>query len=267
MKIVVCVKEIPDPDIAASVFQVDEAARAVVPVPGLRSVASPFDEQAIEVALRLRDQLGSAAISLVTLGDETAKAIVKNGLALGADDAYLLVDEAFDGGDATTTARALAAAIRKIGGVDLVLTGRQAADDDAGIVGCGIAEILGVPAVTFAMDVAVDGGALVVERSLGDGSETVEAPLPALVTVSHEVGMVRPASLRETMKAARKPMTVWTAADLELTAGDVGAAGARRTLERLAVPKNDVRCEFLAGESPEALAATLIERLSAARIL
>ena len=131
MKIVVCVKEIPDPDIAASVFQVDEAARAVVPVPGLRSVASPFDEQAIEVALRLRDQLGSAAISLVTLGDETAKAIVKNGLALGADDAYLLVDEAFDGGDATTTARALAAAIRKIGGVDLVLTGRQAADDDA----------------------------------------------------------------------------------------------------------------------------------------
>lgn len=267
MKIVVCVKEIADPDVAASVFQVDEAARAVVPVPGLRSVASPFDEQAIEVALRLRDKLGSASISLVTLGGESARAIVKNGLALGADDAYLLVDEAFDGGDATTTARVLAAAIRKIGGVDLVLTGRQAADDDAGVVGCGIAESLGLPAVTFAMDVHVEDRDVVVERSLGDGTETVSAPLPALVTVSHEVGKVRPASLRETMKAARKPMTVWTAADLELTAGDVGAAGARRTLERLYVPKNDVQCEFLAGESPEALAAELVERLAAARIV
>ncbi|MFO1281892.1 MAG: electron transfer flavoprotein subunit beta/FixA family protein [Burkholderiales bacterium] len=267
MKIVVCVKEIPDPDVAASVFEVDEAARAVVPVPGLRSVASPFDEQAVEVALRLRDKLGSASISLLTLGEETARAIVKNGLALGADDAYLLVDEAFEGSDATTTARALAAAIRKIGAVDLVLAGRQAADSDAGVVGLGIAEFLGIPAITWAGDVAIEERTVVVERSLGDGSETVAAPLPALVSVSHEVGKVRPASLRETMKAARKPVTVWTAADLGVPSDEIGASGARRVLERLTVPKSDVRCEFLTGDGPEALAAALIERLAAAKLV
>jgi len=267
VKIVACVKEILDPDIASSVFQVDEDARKVVPLPGLRAVMSPFDEQAIEVALRIREALGEGSITLLSLGAETARSILKHGLALGADDAVLLTDPAFDGGDGFTTARALAAAIEKIGDVDLVLTGRQAADGDSGVVGCGIAELLSFPAVTFAMDVTVANGMLVVERSLGDGSETVAAPMPAVVTVSHEVGKVRHASLRETMKAARKPLAVWTAEDLGLRPSDVGAAGARRVLERLYVPVTDVECEYIVGTTAEELAANLFLRLSAARLI
>jgi electron transfer flavoprotein beta subunit len=267
VKIVACVKEILDPDIASSVFQVDENARKVIPVPGLRSVMSPFDEQAIEVALRIRDALGEGSITLLSLGAETARAIIKQGLALGADDAVMLTDPAFECGDSFTTARALAAAITKMGDVDLVLAGRQAADGDSGVVGCGIAELLGFPAVTFAMDVAVADGMLVVERSLADGSETVAVPMPAVVTVSHEVGKVRHASLRETMKAARKPVTVWTADELGLKPSDVGALGVRRVLERLYVPANDVECEYVDGKTPEELAANLVDRLAAARLI
>lgn len=267
MKIVVCIKEIPDPEIAASVFGVDEKTNRVSALPGMRNVMSPFDAQAIELALRLRDAGVDAAITLLCLGGETARTIVKQGLALGADAAVLLVDEAFDDGDSFTTARALAAAIAKLGNVDLVLTGRQAADGDRGVVGCGVAELLNIPAVTFAAHVTVAGDSLVVERALGDGSEIVEAPMPAVVTVSHEAGTVRHASLRETMKAARKPVTVWTAAELGLAASEVGALGARRVLERLYVPVSDVQCEFIAGATPQELAAKLVDRLAEARLI
>lgn len=267
MKIVVCVKEIPDPEIASSIFQVDEKAKKVMPLPGMRFVMSPFDEQAVELALRIRDALGEGSITLLSLGAETTRSIVKHGLSLGADDAVMLVDPVFDDGDSYTTARALAAAIERMGDVDLVLTGRQAADGDSGVVGCGIAEMLGFPAVTFAMDIAVTGGMVVVRRALGESSEIIEAPMPAVVTVSHEVGKVRHASLRETMKAARKPVTAWTAEQLGLGPSDLGARGARRVLERLYVPVNDVQCEYIVGETPEELAGNLVEKLHAARLI
>lgn len=267
MHIVVCVKQIPNPEIAQSLFRVDETAKKVVPVSGLSMVISPFDEQAIEAALRIRDALGEARITVLSLGPESARAVIKGALSLGADEGMLLSDPAFEDSDSYATAFALAQAIRKIGSVDLILTGRQAADWDAGIVGCGLAELLDVPAVTFAKDVKVSGGTVRVERVLADGSETVEAPLPAVVTVAHELGKPRYASLRETMKAARKPVTVWTAKDLGLDAGQVGAAGARRTLERLYIPVNDVRCEFIKGGSTEETAATLARRLHEARLI
>ncbi len=225
MKIVVCIKEILDPDIAASVFTIDERAKKAVPL-SARLVISPFDAQAIEVALRIRDAIPDTAITLLSLGGESARSIAKYGLSLGADDAILLIDPVFDDGDSYTTARALATAIRKIGDVGLVLTGRQAADDDAGVVGLGIAELLDIPAVTFACGVSVDGETLGVERVLGESSETIDLAMPALITVSHEVGSVRRANLRETMKAARKPVSVWSAADLGLDPSQVGARGA-----------------------------------------
>lgn len=267
MHIVVCVKQIPNPEIAQSLFRVDEAAKKVVPVPGLAMVISPFDEQAVEAALRVRDALGEARITALSLGPESARAVLKGALSLGVDEGVLLCDPAFEDSDSYATAVALTRAIQKIGPVDLVLTGRQAADWDAGIVGCGLAELLGLPAVTFAKDVKVADGTVRVERVLADGSEIVEAPLPAVVTVAHELGKPRYASLRETMKAARKPVTVWTAKDLGLEAGEVGAAGARRILERLYIPVNDVRCELIAGGSPEEAAAALARRLHEARLI
>lgn len=269
MRIVVCVKQIPDPEIASSLFKVDEAARKVIPPPGLAMVISPFDEQAMEAALRIKDKADADAVTItvLTLGPVTALTILKGALSMGADEGVHLCDAAFEGADSYATALALSHAIRKIGAPDLILTGRQAADWDAGVVGCGIAELLDLPAVTMAKDVRVDGGAVRVERVTGDGVEIVEAPLPAVVTVAHELGQPRKASLRETMRTAQKPVAVWSAADLGLAAAQVGAAGSRRTLERLYTPANDVFCEFVDGETPQQQAADLARRLREAGLI
>jgi len=265
--IVVCIKQIPDPEMAPSQFRIDEEAKTAIPWPGSSLVLSPFDEQAVEAALRIRDALGEAKITLICLGSEHARVAIKAGLSLGADEGVLLSDPAFEGGDGTTTALVLSRAIGKLAPFDLILSGRQAADTDAGVVGCGLAELLSVAAVTFAKDVRIEDGRARVVRALADGTETVEAALPAVVTVSHELGPPRHASLRETMRAARKPVDAWTAADLGLQPSEVGQAGARRVVERQYVPTNDTACEFVEGATAQEQAAALIERLREADIL
>ncbi|MDP7242233.1 MAG: hypothetical protein QF639_05665, partial [Rhodospirillales bacterium] len=153
MRVIVCVKQIPDPEIASSLFKVDEAARRVIPVPGLPMVISPFDEQAVEAALRIKGKADAITITILTLGPDSALTILKGALSMGADEGVHLCDAAFEGADSYATAVALTHAIQKIGDHDLILTGRQAADWDAGVVGCGIAELLDIPAVTLAKDV------------------------------------------------------------------------------------------------------------------
>ena len=267
MRIVVCVKQVPNPEIAASQYRVDEQARTVAPVAGVQLVMSPFDEQAVEAALRIRDAQPGTTITVMSLGAESARNVIKHGLAMGADEGVLLADPAFAGSDGYTTALTLTAAIKKIGNVDLVLTGRQAADWDGGVVGAGIGELLGVPVVTFAKEVSVEAGVARVERVLDDGSEIVEAPLPVVVTVSNELGTPRVPSLRETMRAARKPVAAWSASDLGLAAKTVGAAGARVVRERMFIPMKQNRCEFIAGNSPAEQAIGLAQRLREAKLI
>jgi electron transfer flavoprotein beta subunit len=266
MHIVVCVKQVPNPEIAASQFRVDEAARRVAPLPGTALVMSPFDEQALEAALRLRDGGLAARITVLTLGPDSARSTLKHGLAMGADDAVLIPDAGCDPGNGHLTARVLAAAIQKMQ-ADLVLAGRQAADWDAGVVGCGIAELLHLPVVTFARSVAVRDGSVRVERVVEDGLDVVEAVLPAVVTVSNELGKARAPSLRETMRAARKPVATWSVADLAIDAGALARDAARRMLEHLFVPVADNRCEFIGGETPEAQAANLVRRMRESKVL
>jgi electron transfer flavoprotein beta subunit len=263
MHIVVCAKQVPNPEAAFSMFRIDEQAKRMVPAPGLQLVMSPFDEQALEAALRIRERHADTRITIMTLGAESARNALKHGLAMGADEGVLLSDSAFEVADSYTTARALAAAIRKLGRCDLVLTGRQAADWDAGVVGAGVGELLGLPVITFAKDVQVEGTAVRVERVLDDGTEIAEAPMPALVTVSNELGVPRTPNLRETMRAARKPVAVWKAGDLGLAKEEISA---RRVIERLFVPAKDSRCEFIAG-SPQAQAVALAQRLRDAKLI
>lgn len=267
MHLAVCIKYIPDPEAAFSQFSIDEQAMKVIPAPGLKHVVSPFDEQAIEAALRIREQHVGTRITVITLGNEASRNALKHGLAMGADGGVLLADTAFDDGDGYTTAVALSAAIQKLGAVDLVLTGRQAADGDAGIVGAGIAELLDRPLLTFAMSVAVENNAVRVARVLDDGTEIVETDMPALVTVSNEIGTPRAPSLRETMRAARKPVVVWKASDLGLDAAKIGAAGARSVRRRVFAPSKAVQCEFIEAATPEEQGARLAVRLREARVV
>ena len=147
------------------------------------------------------------------------------------------------------------------------MAGRQAADGDAGVVGLGIAEILNIPAITFARDVQVNDGVVTVQRVLQDGIETVEADLPALVTISNELGKVRHASMRETVRAAKKPVNEWTPEDIGLDEGQVGNAAMRYKRERLYVPVNDVECEFISGDTPAEIAATLARHMRDAKLI
>ena len=270
MKIVVCIKPIQNPEIPAAQFRIDEEAKVLIPVSGLSPVLSPFDEQAVEAALRIRDKDGensSIEITVVTIASKGARAAIKGALALGADNAVLLSETTFDGSGGYVTARTLAETIRAIGDVDLILTGRQAADRDAGVVGLGIAEILDIPAITFACDVQTNDGVITVKRVLQDGIETVEADLPALVTISNELGKVRHASMRETMRAAKKPVKEWMPEDIGLDENQVGANAMRYQLERLYIPINDIECEFIDGDTPAEIAATLAQHMRQADLI
>ena len=270
MKIVVCVKPIQNPEIPAAQFRIDEEAKVLIPVSGLSPVLSPFDEQAVEAALRIRDKDGENSnieITVVTIASKGARAAIKGALALGADNAVLLSETTFDGSGGYVTARNLAETIRAIGDVDLILTGRQAADGDAGVVGLGIAEILDIPAITFACDVQTNDGVITVKRVLQDGIETVEADLPALVTISNELGKVRHASMRETMRAAKKPVKEWMPEDIGLDENQVGANAMRYELERLFIPVNDIECEFIDGDTPAEIAATLAQHMRHANLI
>ena len=268
MKIVVCVKQIQNPEIPSAQFRIDEEAKVLIPVSGLQPVLSPFDEQAVEAALRIRDNAGEdVEITIVTIASKASRAPIKAALALGADNAVLLSDAMFDGSGGYVTARNLAEAIRTIGDVDLILAGRQAADGDAGVVGLGIAEILDIPAITFARDVQVNDGVVTVQRVLQDGIETVEADLPALVTISNELGKVRHASMRETMRAAKKPVEEWMPDDIGLDETQVGSSAMRYKLERLYIPVNDIECEFIGGDTPTDIAATLAQHMREAKLI
>jgi electron transfer flavoprotein beta subunit len=236
-------------------------------VPGIAPVISQFDAVAVEAALRIRDALGEGKITVVSLGPEASRDVIKHSLAMGADEGVLLTDKAFEEGDHCATANALAAAIQKLAPFDLVFCGRQAVDWDMGVVGSILAEILNLPSVTLAKGVEVRDGKVMVERILVDGIEMVEAPLPALITVSNELGEPRYPQLRQIMAAARKEVSVWSAGDIGLDASKVGPGGSLLNVERLYVPVRESQCEFVEGETPEEAAQKLAQKLREAKLI
>lgn len=267
MHVIVCVKQVPDPEIPPSSFKVDEAAKKVVPPPGVAAVVSQFDEIAVEAAMRIKDAQSDAKVTVLSMGPASAYDAIKKGLAMGSDEGVHLLDDAFEDGDAYTTAQALAAAIQKLGDYDLILCGRQAVDWDMGVTGSALAEVLGIPSITFAKDVQVRDGSVVVERVFPDSFETVEASLPALVTISNELGEPRYPKLQQIMQAARKQVTKWSAADLGLDPSQLGASGVRLSLDRLYVPVSEIECEFVEGETPEEAAQKLAEKLRESKLV
>jgi electron transfer flavoprotein beta subunit len=266
MKMIVCAKQVLDPEAPPASFKVDPNSNSVIPPQGVSPVVSPFDENAVEAALRIKDKLGGQ-ITVLSLGQNLLRDVVKKPLSMGADELILLEDEAFAGGDSWSTAYALAAAIRKVGEFDLIFCGRQAADWDGGQVGPGIAEFLGIPQVTLAQKVEVADGKARVERVVPDGYTVVEVALPALITVSNELGEPRYANLRGIMAAAKKQPTVWTPQDIGVDPSAVGASGRRTTLLKLFQPVKESTCQIIEGETPAEAAEQLAVKLREAKII
>ena len=267
VNIVCCVKQVPDPETPASAFKVDEGSKKVVPAPGIAPVISQFDAIAVEAALRVKESAGSGKVVVLSLGPDSARDVIKVGLAMGADEGVLLNDPALFDGDPYATANALAAAVKKIGDINLILCGRQAVDWDFGVTGLAMAEILGWPAISITKSVSATDSAVQAERVLGDAFETVEVPLPAVVTVSNELGEPRYPKLPQIMAAARKQVTTWSAGDLGLSGDQAGKAGSRLTLERLYIPAVKSQCEFIEGEGPEEMAVNLARKLREMKLI
>lgn len=266
MKMIVCVKQVIDPEEPPSSFGVDESARRIALPPGIPSVVSPFDKQAVEAALRVRDANGGTVTAL-SLGDKLDQDVLRDPLSMGADGLVMLQDEGFADGDGWSTAYGLAMGIRKIGDFDLILCGRQESDWDAGQVGTYIAAILGIPCITVAKNVEVIDGRLKVERVTSEGSEVIETTLPALVTVSNELGLPRYPTVKQTMQAKRIKPTIWSREDIGVDADRVGVRGRRLKLHAMRKPVRETKCEMVRGATPEEAGANLAVKLREANLL
>jgi electron transfer flavoprotein beta subunit len=260
MNVIVCVKQVPDPEIPSSKFKINPQTNKVVPPEGIPPVINPFDEQAVEAALRIKEQQ-EGKITALTMGSGPAADVVRRALSMGADEGVVVSDAVFEGSDSFATAHILTQAIKKIGEYDIILCGRQAADWDIGAVGSLIAENLGIPVVTLARKVEAVNGGLRVERVVTGGYEVVELSPPAVITVSNELGQPRLPSGWGIITAARKVVPTWTANDLEIEPQLVGAANAGSDLVKLFIPVRERKCEIVSGESAAEAAANLATKL------
>ena len=256
MKIVVCIKQVPERDarlrIASDGKSVDTA--------GLATEINESDQYALEAGLRLAEGVGGEVVALL-LGPDAAEEAIRRALAMGAARAIHLNDAAFQGGDASAIAKALAAAARQEA-PDLVLTGLQS--DDAGWSQTGVllAELLGWPSATLIMEIEPPAdGRIKVKRELESGwFQWITLPLPAVLTIQSGIYPVRYATLKGIMGAKKKEMKKLGPADLGLDAGEVGSAGRRVELRRLYVPEKSAAAEILQGDAATA-AAALVDRL------
>ena len=260
--IICCVKQVPDPETPASQFKVDEAAKKVLPVPGIQPVPSQFDTIGVEAALRIKDKVADTTITILSVGPDAYRDTIKHCLAMGADEGVHINDPALYEADHWATAEVLAAAIQKLAPYDLIICGRQAVDWDMGVAGSTIAEILGTPVVTIAKEIQYQDGKVTVERVLLDGFETVESPTPCLVTVSNELGEPRYPKLVQIMKAAKMEVKVWKLSDLGLD-----TVKNRVNLEALFVPETKIETEFIDGETAQEKAEKLALRLREAKLI
>ena len=249
MHIVVCVKDIPNPEAPAALYSIDSKAMRLVPVTGLSNVTSPFDEQALELALREKDRRSEVRVTAISLGARSSLQAVKRALAMGADDGLHIHDPDARADTSMAAAHVLAIAIRELGRPDLVITGRQAADWDVGMVGCGIAELFGWPVICVASRMAVDGRVVEVDRIIEDGHETVRTPTPCVITAANDVGVPRKASLRETIKSGKKPIVVRELHELWPADRAIAAMPALPRRVRLYSRTTSVDCQYLPGDA------------------
>ena len=265
MNMIVCVKQVIDPEAPPASFKVDAATNMAV-MTGVPPVIDPYGEFAVEASLKIKDEK-DGKVTAISLGDKMLREVVKKPLSMGADELILLEDEAFTEGDSWSTAYALAMAIKKVGEYDIILCGREASDTNAGQVGSGIAEILGLPSVTLVKKIDITDGKARVERVTADGYEVVEVSLPALITVSNEIGEPRYPTIKGIMAAKRKEPVVWKPADIGVEPSQVGAGGRRAKMLKLFQPVREGKCEVIEGETPEEAAANLALKLREAKIL
>lgn len=262
MNIVVCMKSVPDTTAEKRLLPDGTLDRAGVP-----AVINPWDEYAIEEALRLRESdAASGEIVLLCMGPEGSAETIRKGLAMGADRAVLVSDQALHGSGYLATARALASALRKIP-FDLVMFGSQSTDGGGGVVYSIVAELLGLPAITWINEIEMVDGKVRGKRGSDVGYDVVEAPLPAIASVTQTAHEPRYPSLPGIMKAKKKEIAAITLSDLGIAAGEVGLAGALTTVTGSEHPQTARAKQIIKADDPTATAIAIADFLESRKLI
>jgi electron transfer flavoprotein beta subunit len=248
MNIVVCIKQVPETTEVRINPETNTLIREGVP-----SIINPFDENAIEEALRIKEAHGGK-VTVITMGPPQAAEALRKALAMGADEVILISDRAFAGSDTLATSYALSQAIKKMGQYDLIICGKQAIDGDTAQVGPGVAEWLGIPQVSFVVKTKFEGSKLAAERLLEDENEVVEVPLPALISVVKQINEPRYPSLKGQMRAKKATITTWTAKDVGADENKIGLKGSPTWVVKIFTPPQKSGGEILTGEVDETTA-------------
>jgi electron transfer flavoprotein beta subunit len=219
MNVIVCVKQIPDPAQPGELDPSDNTLKREG-----KLILDESDSYGVEMALQLVDTAGGGEVSIISMAPNGEVSGMRTALAMGAAKGVLVSDPELAGSDALTTAKVLAAAANKIGEADLIIAGTESSDGYTGTVPEQMAEVMGLPSITFAKSITIDGGTVKVNRQTEAGYDEVECPTPAVVSVTAGVVEPRYPSFKGIMAAKSKPVDTVTAADLGVT--DVGWAGA-----------------------------------------
>jgi electron transfer flavoprotein beta subunit len=261
MHIIVSIKQVPN----TTNVQIDPA-KGTLKREGVESIINPFDEYAIEEAIRIKERVGGTT-TVITMGPPQAESALRDAIARGIDNAILVSDRAFAGADTWATSYTLATTIKKIADYDIVICGKQATDGDTAQVGPGIAEMLGIPHIAYVKKVEdVTADKIKVERMMEDGYDIIESPVPVLLSVVKEINTPRMPSLRGMMAAKKAVITKWSAQDILAEAGNIGLNGSPTQVMKIFSPPPRQGGERLDG-SPEKVAEALVERLRKAQLI
>jgi len=235
MKIFVCIKQVPDPN--TTVSKLDPTTKRLVRS-GVSLVLDPGDESTISAAIKLRDTIGNSELVAVSMGPASTQEAMRRALAMGVDRAILVTDPALAGSDTVGTARVLAAVLKKEG-AELIFCSTESTDGYTGMVPGGIAEFLGIPQLTFAREIKVEGSKAIIKRVIPTGYKTVECPLPAVITIASGSFEAIYPTMKGIMGAKKKPFSQLNLANVGIDASLVGEAGARERV--LTVGKAEAR--------------------------
>ncbi|NLO39049.1 MAG: electron transfer flavoprotein subunit beta/FixA family protein [Ruminiclostridium sp.] len=246
MNIIVCVKQVP----GTNEVKINKETNTIIRE-GVEAIINPFDEYAIEEAVRIKEKMGGE-VTVISMGIPKVADLLRETVAVGVDNAVLLSDRAFAGADSLATAYALSMGIRKIGAYDVIICGKQATDGDTAQVGPSLAEKLGIPHTTYVRKIEeITPNTIRCQRMTDDGYEVIEMPLPAVITVVKEINEPRLPSIKGKLKAKKTEVTVYTADDIGADKNFCGLKGSPTQVVKTFVPVHEIKAEMLDGTAKE----------------